>query len=211
MNMPRKARLLAMAVLAVLATGAVSAASAQGGEFTAGDYPATVTGTNVVPHKITTNLGVIECAPVFHGKLEEPSEELTLSAGYGPCTLGAKEVHVDLNGCDYLLHAGETSGEHSVAGTMDIVCPEGSAIDFEVTSLPVCHLTVPGQAGLGALTHTNWTAAKDVKLDFEITELAYGLDMGCPGPGTYANGTFTGITTFVGFKGPGMQTPFGVD
>ncbi|HXQ88849.1 MAG TPA: hypothetical protein VN733_04350 [Solirubrobacterales bacterium] len=204
-------KVLALAVLALLAVAAGGANGAQAGTFTAGQYPATVVGTNVVPHTITTNIGAIECAPVFHGVLGAASEELTLSLGYGPCTLGAKEVHVDVNGCDYLLHAGNTAGEHSVAGTMDIVCPAGKMIDFEVTSIPVCHLTVPAQTGLSALTYTNWTGAGDVKLDFEISELAYGLDMGCPGPGTYANGTFTGITTFVGFKEPGVQTLFKVD
>ena len=211
MNKLRAIQVLALAGLALLAVAAGGVSSAQAGTFTAGQYPATVVGTNVVPHTITTNLGAMECVPVFHGVLAAASEELTLSPGYGPCSLGAKEVDVHLNGCDYLLHAGNTSGEHSVAGTMDIVCPAGKMIDFEVTSLPVCHLTVPPQTGLSAVTYTNWTGAGDVKLDFEIGELAYGLDMGCPGPGTYANGTFTGITTFVGFKEPGIQTLFKVD
>lgn len=211
MNQLRTIKALALAALALLAVAVGGVGAAQAGTFTAGQYPATVVGTNVVPHTITTNLGAMECVPIFHGVLGAASEDLTLTPGYGPCTLGAKEVHVDLNGCDYLLHAGETSGEHSVEGTMDIVCPAGQAIDFEVTSMPVCHLTVPPQTGLSALTYTNWTGAGDVKLDFEISELAYGLDMGCPGPGTYANGTFTGITTFVGFKEPGVQTLFKVD
>ncbi|HET9196790.1 MAG TPA: hypothetical protein VFN92_00870 [Solirubrobacterales bacterium] len=207
----RTIELLVLSALALVAVGAFSATGAQAGTFTAGQYPATIVGTNNVPHTITTNLGAIECAPFFHGKLEAASEQLTLEPSYGTCSLGAKEVHTDMNGCDFLLHAGETMAGDKVGGTMDIVCPEGSSIDFEVTSVPVCHLTVPGQTGLSALTFTNRTPPSDVDLDFNLTGLAYGLDMGCPGPGTYANGTWTGITTLVAFKGPGMQTAFGVD
>jgi hypothetical protein len=211
MNAFRTIRLLAAALLALAAVAVGGVGAAQAGTFTAGQYPATITGTNVVSHTITTNLGAMECAPVFDGVLAAAGEELTLTPGYGPCTLGAKEVDVHLNGCDYVVHAGETSGEDRVAGTMDIVCPEGNAIDFEVTSMPICHLTVPPQAGLSALTYTNLTAAGDVRIDFEIVELAYGLDMGCPNPGVYANGTIAGVTTFVGFKEPGVQTFFRVD
>lgn len=210
MNSLRTIRLAALSALALIAIGAMANA-AQAGIFTAGQYPATIIGTNNVPHTITTNLGAIECAPSFHGKLEAASEELTLTPGYGPCTLGAKEVHVDLNGCDYLVHAGETLGGDKVGGTMDIVCPAGSVIDFEITSIPVCHLTVPGQVGLSTLTYTSQTPPSNVNLDFNLSELTYTLDMGCPGPGVYANGTWTGITTLVAFKGPGMQTAFGVE
>jgi hypothetical protein len=204
-------RLLAAAALALVAIAAGGVSAAQAGTFTAGQYPATITGTNVVPHTITTNLGAMECVPVFDGVLAAAGEELTLLPGYGPCSLGAKEVDVHLNGCDYVVHAGNTIAEDKVGGTMDIVCPEGNVIDFEVTSMPICHLTVPPQAGLSALSFTNLTAAGDVRLNFEIVELAYGLDMGCPNPGAYANGTMTGITTLVGFKEPGVQTFFRVD
>jgi len=204
-------RLALLSAFALLALSAVGSSAAQAGTFTAGQYPATIVGTNNVPHTLTTSLGAIECAPFFDGKLEAASEEITLEPGYGPCTLGAKEVHVDLNGCDYTVHAGETLGGDKVGGTMDIGCPPGSVIDFEVTSIPVCHLTVPGQAGLSALTYTSQTPPSDVNLDFALGEIAYTLDMGCPGPGVYANGALTGITTLVAFKGPGMQTAFGVE
>jgi hypothetical protein len=211
MSLLQTIKLGALSALALLAVGAVATSAASAGTFTAGQYPATVVGTNNVPHTITTNLGTIECAPFFHGKLEAAAEELTLEPGYGPCTLGAKEVHVDVNGCDYRAHVGETLGGDKVRGTLDIVCPDGNVIDFEVTSIPVCHLTVPGQNGLSALTYTSQTPPADVNLDFNLSELGYSLDMGCPGPGVYANGTMTGITTLVAFKGPGMQTAFGVE
>ncbi len=95
---------------------------------------------------------------------------------------------------------------------MDILCPEGKAIDFEITSVPICHLTVPGQVGLNSLTFTNRTMAKDVDLDFALEELVYRLDPGCPGAGNYANGTYgAGTTTMIAAKEGGLVIPFGVD
>lgn len=209
----RTIQLLALSALTFVAFAAASATGAQAGTFTASTYPANVYGTNMVPHKLVTNLGAMECAPFLEGQLAAASEQLTMTPAYGTtCSLGATEVHVKVNGCDYLLHAGETTGEDTVAGSMDIVCPAGKAIDFEITSVPICHLTVPGQMGLNALTFTNRTMAKDVDLDFALGELVYRLDEGCPGAGNYNNGSYgNGTTTMIAAKEGGMVIPFGVD
>lgn len=213
MNSFRTIKLAALAALVLVAVGAVSATSAQAGTFTASTYPANVYGTNMVPHKLTTNLGAMECAPFLEGQLAAASETLTMAPSYGTtCSIGGNEVHVKVNGCDFLLHAGETTAEDTVAGSMDIVCPAGKAIDFEITSMLICHLTVPGQTGLNALTFTNRTMAKDVDLDFALEELVYRLDEGCPGAGNYNNGSYgAGTTTMVAAKEGGMVTPFMVD
>jgi len=212
MNTIRTIRLLALSALALCAIGAASA-TAQAGTFTASTYPANVYGTNMVPHKLKTNLGTMECAPFLEGQLAAASETLTMAPSYGTtCSLGEFEVHTKVNGCDFLLHAGETTAEDVVAGSMDIICPEGKAIDFEITSMPICHLTVPGQAGLNALTFTDRTMAKDVDLDFALEELAYRLDEGCPGAGNYNNGSYgAGTTTMIAAKEGGLVIPFMVD
>lgn len=212
MNSIRTIRLMALSAFALCAIAA-AATPAQAGTFTASTYPANVYGTNMVPHKLKTNLGTIECAPFLEGQLAAASETLTMTPAYATqCSLGETEIHVKVNGCDYLLHAGETTGEDTVAGSMDIVCPAGKAIDFEITSVPICHLTVPGQTGLNALTFTNRTAAKDVDLDFALEELVYRLDEGCPGAGNYNNGSYgAGTTTMIAAKEGGMVIPFGVD
>jgi hypothetical protein len=211
MNMSRQLRLLGLAVLALVATGAISATGAQAGLFTAGAYPATITGSSVGAHILHTEIGNMACAPTFHGVLEGPAEELTLVPTYGTsCEIGMKEVHVTNNGCDFKIHAGNTLEEDAVAGTMDIVCPEGNAMDFEITSNPICHLTIPGQAGLSALTYTNRTMAKDVDVDFSIGELVYRLDNNCSVVGNFANGTYGGTSTLKADNG-GAATSFGVD
>lgn len=208
--MSRRIGLLGLIALTALATAALAATAAQAGTFTAGAYPATITGSAVGPHLLSTELGAMECAPTFHGELTGEAGELTLTPTYGRCKLGAKEVHVNNNGCDYRLHANNAMAEDEVAGTMDVICPAGSAIDFEITSMPICHLTIPEQFGLSALTFTNHTAAKDVDVDISLGGLEYTLGAGCPGAGNYANGTYGGLSTLKADHG-GAGTSLAVD
>lgn len=134
------------------------------------------------------------------------------------CHLGMKEVDVNNNGCDFVVHATATAGEGAVEGKLDIVCPENNVMDFQVTSNPVCHLTIPAQANLGTLTYTNHPMAKDVDLDFNIdvdldfniVELFCRLDNNCPAAGNHANGTYRGISTLKA-DNEGAETSFGVD
>lgn len=208
--MSRKLKSLGLAALAVLAVGAVSASAAQAGEFTAAEYPAQITGQNVGMHELTTELGVMECGVKLNGELAAAAEELTLTPNYGTaCTIGGLVVHVNNNGCDYLFHAGNTIGMDEVEGSWDVKCPAGNRIDFEVTSMPICHLTIAEQLGLGEVTYTTRTMAKDVDMDLNVEGLSYGLSPNCPVSGTFANGTYSGTTTLKADHG-GAGTAFGV-
>jgi hypothetical protein len=212
MNIFHRIGLLGLIALTALATAAMAATAAQAGTFTAGAYPATITGSAVGVHLLTTERGAMECAPSFDGELAAASEELTVTPNFGTCKLGANAVNVKNNGCDFRLHAGLTSTlvEDLVSGTMDVVCPQGSAMDFEITSTLICHLTIPAQLGLGTLTFTNRTAAKDVDANFSIGGLKYTLDAGCPGAGNYTNGTYGGTSTLKADHG-GVGTSFAVE
>lgn len=205
--MSRQLRLLGATLLVIMAS-AVGAGGAQAGEFEAGEYPATITGQNVGFHVLTTELGVMLCNVSFHGLVEEASETLTITPNYN-CNIAGIAVDVANNGCDFLFHAGNTLQEHEVAGTMDIVCPEGAAIDFGITSMMICHLTVPGQNGLGAVKYTDQTMPGDVDFDFNIEGLVYKLDAGCPAAGVHANGTYFGTSTVKADHGA-VGTGFGV-
>jgi len=210
MKMSRKLKSLGLAALAVLAVGAVSASAAQAGEFTAAEYPAQITGQNVGMHQLTTELGVMECGVKLNGELAAAAEELTLTPTYGTsCTIAGLEVHVSNNGCDYLFHAGNTIGMDEVEGSWDVKCPAGNRIDFEITSMPICHLTIPEQLGLGEVTYTTRTMAKDVDMDLNVEGLSYGLGPNCPVAGAFANGTYAGTTTLKADHA-GAGTPFGV-
>lgn len=191
----RTFRLLGSTVLAIMAMGTIAATGAQAGTFTAGAYPATITGTTGVAHEFTTALGVMKCLPTFHSKLEAAGGTLTVVPNYGTsCKLGETLVHVTNNGCDFRWNAGETKEMDVVGGSMDIVCPDNK-IDFEITLEPVCHLTVPAQNGLGPLLYTDNTEAEDVVMHFGLEGITYILDNGCPEVGMFANGTYKGTST----------------
>lgn len=196
MKTTHRLRALGLGFLAVLATSAVVASAAQAGVFTAAAYPATITGQNVGAHQFSTEIGVMNCNVTLHGEMAAASSELTLTPSYATnCGINNKVVHVDMNGCDYLLHADETIAADEVGGSMDIECPEGSEIDFEITSLPICHLTVGEQLGLESITYTDRTGVRDVDADMNLGGVAYGLDVGCAVQGTFENGTYAGTTT----------------
>jgi hypothetical protein len=210
-HMSRNLKALGLAALALLAIGAM-AAPAQAGKFTAGTYPATITGQNIGFHHLTTVLGTMTCAETkSHGLLTEESESLTLSVDFGTsCTLEGNVVHVKSNGCDFHYKAGETTGTHKVDGAVQVRCPTGNAIDFEITSMQVCHLTVGEQAALEHVVFTNNTMPSDVDVDLHLTGLIYQLDLGCPFVGTFG-GTYVGTTTLKADAEGGVGTPFKVD
>ncbi len=207
----RTIKLLALSALALSAIGAVSATGAQAGVFTAGAYPATITGTSAAAaHEFSTVLGVIKCGPTFHSKMEAAAGTLTVVPNYGTsCGIGGNQVHVTNNGCDFRWHAGNTKEMDVVGGSMDVVCPD-TKIDFEITSEPVCHLTVPGQNALGPLLYTDNTEAEDVVMHFGLEGISYILDNGCPEVGFFANGTYKGTST-VTADHEGAGTSFSVD
>src|SRR6476660_2509194 len=162
-------RLLGATVLALVATAAMVASAAQAGTFTAGAYPATLTGSAVGPQELTTELGTMNCAPTFHGEQAAAAGQVTLVPNYGAgCTINGLEVDVFRNGCDFVLHAGNTLAMDEVSGWMDIVCPEGNHLDFVTTGMMPCHLTIPAQEGIGPITYTDRTFVKDVDIDFNV-------------------------------------------
>jgi hypothetical protein len=197
MNTARPLRLLGLALLAVVATSAVGAAGAQAGNFTAGAYPATITSETIIPVQFTTQLGTMICEPTLHGELAAASGTLTLTPSYGAtCRIGGKGVDVKNNGCDFVLHGGATKEGSEVEGSMDISCPEGKKLDFEITSMPVCHLTVPGQSGLGSIRFTNMVE-KDIVAHFELGFVFYELDANCPAVGGFLDGECEATTTLM--------------
>lgn len=211
MNMTRTIKLAVLSALALIAIGAMSATGAQAGTFTAGAYPATITGSSAAAsHEFTTQLGVMKCAPTFHSKMEAAVVTLTVTPTYGTsCKIGESQVHVKNNGCDFAWHAGETREMDEVGGSMDILCPD-TKIDFEITSEPVCHLTVLPQMGLGSLLFTNNTEAEDVILHFSLAGISYILDNGCPVVGAFGNGVYKGTSTLKADAEGGAGTSFDV-
>jgi hypothetical protein len=210
--LPQRIRLLCAVVLSLAATAVVSTSTAQAGTFTAGAYPATLTGSAVGAHELTTEMGTMNCAPTFHGEQAAASSEVTVVPNYGAgCIINGLEVDVFLNGCDFVLHAGNTVAMDEVSGWMDIVCPEGNRLDFVATGMMPCHLTIPAQEGIGPITYTDRTVVKDVDIDFNVVSILYGLHgAGCPVVGPFPNATYVGTSTLKA-DNEGVPVPNTVD
>lgn len=87
-------------------------------------------------------------------------------------TINNFPVTIEMNGCDYVMHLGETAGEDKYSVSTDIVCPEGK--DIQMTEFlgtehvaKVCTLTVKAQTGRTGAYAKVTTASGD--LHFEGT------------------------------------------
>ncbi|HWM64105.1 MAG TPA: hypothetical protein VNP96_08995 [Solirubrobacterales bacterium] len=191
-----------MTLAAVFAIGGLVAPAAlgQAGTFTASDYAATITGSQIGKNVLTTNAGKVECTHgTFHGAMADKSQTLTVTASYSGCQLaGLFVTTIDMNGCDYRFKAGETeAGEDAYVGTVDIVCPGSNEI---VVTTSVCVIRIPSQNGLGVVTYETTAGEPDLDATLDVTgSLKYTIDSGCgpTGSGTFTNGSYvTAMTLF---------------
>jgi hypothetical protein len=199
--MIRNLKVLGLALVAVFAMSALaaSAASAQGvqGEFTTSNGTAQTligTETGVAGSNALTSFGAkIECpgstytAHKFnvtpHVAIPNKETTATITPHYKNCVAfnpASHPITVTMNGCDYVLHIGVTTG--GVAGTygatVDIVCPPNKVIEVHVynnaahTEL-LCTIKVKGQNGLAGAHVTN-TAGTGT---FDLTGLILGIHL----------------------------------
>jgi hypothetical protein len=56
------------------------------------------------------------------------------------------------NGCDYVFHAGDSTGPGTSQGTMDLVCPSGKQAEAAVAG-GLCTVTLTSQIGLGPVAY----------------------------------------------------------
>lgn len=214
--MNHKLRTLGAALVAVLAVGAVVVSSASAaGAFTA-EAGKTVTGTQingmitgkaVFKHELATAGGTLKCDVTFHGVSgADVSPELTLTPTYSNCvTSGVILMQVTMNGCHYLLTAGNTvvpTDQNTITATIDIVCPSGNVIDIHGTAVGTnCHKTVPAQNNLGVIELHNRgnVTSMDLEATFDITGITYEIHGQCPNNPAQTvvtnNGIYRGVAT----------------
>jgi hypothetical protein len=171
--MMRNLKALVLALTAVFALGAVSASAASAAQgWLTSDGPVTLVATETGAagsNQITAFSVGDECpGSTYNGHKYNvtPHEEIpthattvTLTPEYNQpnCRLNGLtlKVTLTLNGCDYVLHLGETNGTADTYNvTYDIVCPGPSVITTRMwtageshTNPPVCVIHVPPQTG----------------------------------------------------------------
>lgn len=204
--MSSKFKIGGLVLMAAIAMSAVMATAAQAGEFTAEEYPVTVTGTQTAKHEFKFQTGTVACAKAtFDGTLEEASETLTVSADYKECKTPNGGVSVKMNSCDFLLHAGETLENDRVDGSLDVQCDvEGDEIEFHEPANG-CTIKIPAQEGLGTIVYTNKKMAKDFEMDINLTEMTYTQNEKCNMQGTFEDGQYLGKSTMLGDEEIGVQ------
>jgi hypothetical protein len=188
--MIRNLKALGLALVAVFALSAVgaSAVAAQQAIFTS-DGPVTLTGTeNAGTLNAVTGFGITAKCPEStgtghkynatpHTVISDIEGTFTLtphikqvgSNGHANCraTPGNFPATTDFNGCDYVTHLGQTTGEgDTYGGTLDLVCPPGNEVMWTVwttdhehtTSMtPFCLFRIPPQVGLAGAHLTDTT------------------------------------------------------
>jgi hypothetical protein len=152
-----------------------------------------------------------------------PHYKETNAEGKPNCVVpGVGAATLDLNGCDYVLHFGETTG--GVAGTygvsLDVACPVGKQIEITIwtsgtphTSPTFCSIDFPAQAGLkGAHATDTGNGHIDIKGTFEgltATKTSHGGGILCPDQHTAASKLSIDVTVRGSTGGtipPGTET-----
>jgi len=161
--MVRNLKVLGLALVAMFALTAVAAsvASAQQGKIST-DGPVTLKGeeTGVAANSLTAFGLKVECPGSSytghkynvtpHGFIANGETTATLSPKYKEeaenckVTPGNFIATIDMNGCDYVIHLGVTTGgvANTYGVTFDVVCPVGKEITLTIWTNAVDHTTV---------------------------------------------------------------------
>jgi len=104
---------------------------------------------------------------------------IILSASYKDCSVGGLPMTIIMNGCTYNLDQPESEGgSHTTwRGTVDLVCPAGKVIEFEILlggtitahNTKICTYTILPVNNLGSFTYYNIAGVGGKKDDVTVT------------------------------------------
>lgn len=207
--MTRNPKALGLAVVAALAMSAVMASTASANHLAfqaTGEPTVWLNGSDEEPGKntFTTTAGTVHCQEAAYAITIPANTTPTtrdVGAAYADCEVTpAMHAIIDMNGCIYQLHAGETDANKKMEGTVDIICPAGKEITITATvgGTVKCTIHVKEQKGLTQITYTNIGAGEEeeITLDLALGGIHYthtkGTGFGACNPGTANNGAFNG-------------------
>jgi hypothetical protein len=234
--MTRNIKALGLAFVAMLCMGAVAASSASAQGVLTSDGPVTLTGEEtggLFANSFTGEAGNVTCeGSTYTGhKYDETPHEL-IESGESTATITPHynqencEAHtffnlitlpatVTMNGCDYVFHIGDETGEAGTYGvTADLVCSDDNDVEIHIYEdggheNEICHVTIEGQTGLSGPHLTNDEGHVDLVGTFTgIHEVHDGP--GCEGPKTNANASLHVDVTISGDNEAGGNTPISI-
>lgn len=141
-----------------------------------------------------------------------PTASIQTTIGFSECKLNGEEAFGYTNGCEYKFNL--VAASSPATATLDILCPSGKEIEFEVNQAGKCKITIPEQKGLKHVIYSNNEGAiPDVTETFSITGLKYTIKKTCPEQAkeeTKTNGIYTDGLTRQALVG-GIQVGFWVE
>jgi len=188
--MIRSLRIGLMTAFAFAAIAAIGSASAQAlAEFHCSAEPCRFTvkpdGTGKTAHHvIIVENGLGESLSLTCSQLTGEATSSTKTTfgltitnlGYDSCTAAGAAVSTRMNGCDYSLSAVVFE---FVRGRLQINCPEGKKMEFEIAATG-CILTVGPQGPIEGVTYTNIgkeaEATTEITVGINLKSLAVSLD-----------------------------------
>jgi hypothetical protein len=188
--------LTALLALGLFMSMSVAAAQATP-TFTAGKYPATVTGFSEIV--IGTGASSVTCPVEFDGTLSAASSTLELGTFFQFFNCKAWGfVNMTINNqCKQVFHATEKQSADQYKAHYQLKCPTSTGT---VLTAGTCAIEITPQEGRTSVDiDTDTGSPNRVTLDYEVTGLAYTVTKDgflCPleGLGAKTNGTITGET-----------------
>jgi hypothetical protein len=191
--MIRTLKALLLAVMAVTALGAIWASAAQAHTpalFHCEVEPCTITGTKHGTGKSAHHVfdvpgnGSITCNEItFDATLAEKTTTTITATGvaYHGCTFLGQAATVNMNGCDYTLHA---------STQVSIQCPLKNEITFEAAG---CQVHIPPQGPLNAVHYSTFKpgTVDEITVAPLVTNINGTATGGCPAAGAFTTGEYT--------------------
>jgi hypothetical protein len=215
-KMLSKFKAFGLILMSAFAFSAVVASSATALHFTAEMGIAKISGEQIVPLKVGTVIGNLECGA---SSLSSPAGEeegvttaiqITLVPKTANCTFAGEAATVDINSCDYLFTIPNLPEFHN---PVHLQC--STVGDKIVSTSAGCEVTIfPQTPTSGGVTYETGGAAgktHDFVVNTTLSGLHYTLHKACllltgkPTETTFTNGTITGKTTLKGFNAAGVQ------
>jgi hypothetical protein len=175
-------------------------------------FPVSLTGAQTTAQEFNFQFGKGSCTG---GKLSGEAPGATsvqaLTPEYSSCKVGTVTASAVINGCQLIAHVKNAGPPY--AGSADVSCPAGKAIEFVVSTAGVtkCTISIGSQTGLEGLTLTNVGKGdeRSVDLAVNLSGVKYNQKEGsgigrCTTTGDFTNGTYTG-TIRVGGKDEGAE------
>lgn len=150
------------------------------------------------PHqKLALDSSTFDCDMLAaEGTAPKTTDEVTLeSVEYygrtsnttGLCSFIGLSATLNFNGCQYTLHAGETTAEGTSEGTLDLICPEGQEVEYSVFG---CTVSVPEQASIAGIGYHEVETGgnREITVEINAANITYEEEgFFCSNPGEATN------------------------